>query len=145
MSEFEESLKKSIYGVGEAYRTAEKDLYEEVAAASESVKRVTGGIASLALRKTKETSAGTEFELYVQHERSAQEVAVLYVDANGYPIKVAASDLYLVTGDYEDIFARREDIRKYLNNAASTPDSRLVLRIAYLLRIKSAEAGKNSE
>ncbi len=54
--------------------------------------------------------------------------------AKGYPVRVAPRNQR-----ENDRLENREDIRNYFNAMASSPDSPLVLRIAYLLRKAAAD------
>lgn len=134
MSEFEEALKRSVLGLGEAYLAAEKDLQDETALASESVKKITQGIAQLVLKKRGEDSDGTILELFLAAEKEVSSLAVFLISPKGYPIKAAANGDLLALGLNERVIETREHIRAYFNTMASSPDSRLVLRIASLLR-----------
>lgn len=139
MSSFEETLKRAVFGVTEAYKIAENDLYDETAIASESVHKITDGLASLILDKEREGPTRTVFSLYLKSERGLDTVTYFSVLPNGYPIKVADTIGYLDIESYQQIIESRSDIRKYFDSLAANPSSRLVIRIAFLLRTLKAE------
>jgi hypothetical protein len=139
MSTFEESLKKAVIGLSESYETAEKDLFEETTIASESVERVTGGRAVLALRKGKATPEQTQYTLYVMGGHQMSEIATFAISASGYPIKVVSERVMLSIAVYDAVLENRKDIEKYYDQLASSPDSRLILRIAFLSRENRSE------
>jgi hypothetical protein len=139
MSIFEESLKKAVMGLSQSYETAEKDLLEETTIASESVERVTGGRANLALRKGKATPEQTEYTLYVMGGHQLSEIATFVISATGYPIKVVSERVMVAISLYDAVLENKGDIKKYFDQLASSSDSRLILRIAFLNRENKSE------
>lgn len=143
MSQLEDLLRNAVMGVGKAYGVAEKDLSEELAIASEAVRKVSSGLGTLRLRKAEEDAGGSTFSLSLLSEKNVQEIAVFYVSPNGYPIKVARSERSLMYDEYEAVLQSREEINHYFTQAVSTPDSRLVLRVAFLLRQQKDPADRS--
>ncbi|HYR77132.1 MAG TPA: hypothetical protein VEM96_14965 [Pyrinomonadaceae bacterium] len=141
MSAFEDLLKKAVLGLGESFESAKKDLFEETTALSESVERVTAGKGVLALRKTSENPEQTQYTLYVTGAHQVSEITTFFLSAKGYPIKVASEAVMATIDFFDTILSNREDIRKYYNQLASEANSRLVLRIAFLIRKDQPKEG----
>ena len=137
MSQFEEILKRSVLGLGDSYRGAEADLYEETAAASESVKNITEGLTHLILQRSEDDAESTWINLVVATQGDFYEIATFLLSPQGYPIKVGASQQTMsIMSKVEARLVNRDDIREYFTTLASNNNSRLVLRIAYLLRTR---------
>lgn len=134
MSMFEELLKETIRSLSDAYKLAENDLVEQTQLASEAVERVTRGIAKLALEKTSETTESTRFTLYVAGGDKLSEVTNFVIPMKGYPIKVASDATSARLRNYEAVLKTKDDLLTYFAQLASNGDSRLALRIAFLLR-----------
>ena len=134
MSQLEDLLRKSVIGMNEAYSIAEKDLYEEVVAASEAVVNVTSGIGRLELKKSSDEASGSIFTLSLVGQKTIYEVGAFALSANGYPIKAAPTERNCRMDIYEAVLNSRGEINEYLKNMMATPNSRLVLRVSYLLR-----------
>lgn len=98
MSDFEEALKRTVLGLGLAYELAKKDLIHEVTRASESVQRLTSGLATLDLDEGKESPVSAVYGLYltVQNPTAWYPIAFFAVPSKGYPIRVAAQE-FLIT------------------------------------------------
>jgi hypothetical protein len=142
MSTFEESLKKTVLGLGANYRVAEKDLFEETTLASGGVERVTEGKARLALHKSAESPEQTQFTLYVAGGGQLSEVSNFMISTTGYPIKVASDIISARLSMYDTVLENRQDISKYYYQLASNADSRLALQIAFLLRTDKTQKQK---
>jgi hypothetical protein len=140
VSQFEEILKRSVLGLGDSYRIAEADLYEETAAASESVKNVTADLAHLELQKSEDDAECTWINLVVATQGEFYEIATFLLSPQGYPLKVGVSQQTMsVMNKFEARLVNRDDIREYFTTLASNNNSRLVLRIAYLIRTKAKD------
>ena len=62
---------------------------------------------------------------------------VFSVSSKGYPIRTGKSQSFIRgVGHYEASMDSREEIQVYLNDAVSTPDLPVVLRIEFVLRKK---------
>jgi hypothetical protein len=137
VSQFEEILRRSVVGLGESYRVAEADLYEETASASESVKNITEGLAHLVLQKSEDDAESTWVNLVVATQGEFYEIATFLLSPQGYPIKVGASQQTMsIMNKVEARLVNRDDIREYFTALASNNNSRLVLRVAYLMRTR---------
>ena len=146
MSQFEEILKRSVLGLGDSYRVAEADLREETASVSDSVKNITGGLAYLVLQKSDDDAESTWINLVVATQGEFFELATFLLSPQGYPIKVGASQQTMaITGKIEARLVNRDDIKEYFNSLASNNNSRLVLRIAYLIRTRGTGGQDGSD
>jgi hypothetical protein len=134
MSTFEESLKKTVLGIGQEYSRTVRDLVEETNSVSDSVHRVTNGLAQLLLKTDFTVTTGTYFSLNVKDTKTFSEVGAFFVKSNGYPVKVASSVIEAKGGIWETELYSRADIRKYFEDLASNSESRLTLRVAFLIR-----------
>ena len=66
MSDFEKALQAILQDVSEECQRANADLHQEVAAASESLSRLTGGAARLVLSAEEETNSETVYSLILE-------------------------------------------------------------------------------
>ncbi len=147
MSDFEKALQTALQGVNEELRGASADLHQEVAAASESVSRLTNGAARLVLRHEQETPAETVYLLLLEihhtiasgpsgndseTEASHQyALATLHVPCTGYPISTGSDQN---GGGTCAKIQDRKAISKFLTDLASRRDSPLVLYLNFHLR-----------
>ncbi len=129
MSQLEDLLRKSVIGMNEAYNASEKELYEEVAAASEAVVNVTSGIGRLELQKSSDDASRSIFTLSLVGRKTIYEVGAFALSPNGYPIKAAPTERHCLINTYEAVLNSRGEISEYLKNMMATPNSRLVLRV----------------
>ncbi len=128
MSEFEKNLKAMLQGANEEFRQANADLHQEVAAASESVSRLTGGTARLTLKTSRESPVETTYDLWLETSPPiGYQLGTIRVPSTGYPI-VANMNL----GDIP--LADRNAITTFFADMASRKDSALVLYLAFLSR-----------
>jgi len=134
MSSFEESLKNTIRGLGEEYSRTVQDLVDETNAASDAVNRITNGMAQMTLSTELKASTGTDFALNLKNAKSFSEISGFFVKSNGYPIKVASSVSEARAGLWEEDLYSRDDLKSYYLSLAANPESRLALRLAFLLR-----------
>ena len=96
------------------------------------------------LNKESESIEKTTYCLYLQAISEYYSIVCFVVSGSGYPIRAASSESAIMIGSYEAVLKSREDIQAYLAKAASTPDSRLVLRIASVLKLKKQAGEENS-
>jgi hypothetical protein len=133
-------LKKSVTGVSESRQVADKDLDGEIDSASEAVQRITNGIASLMAQTYPDEEDGGFVDLVLATKRMKYDIATFLVAPNGYPVKVGSSKVAIEQGRYYESLRTREELKKYFIKLASNDSSRLVLRIAQILRTaKSAD------
>ncbi len=127
MSTFEEALKTSLLGVNEAFKLADADLHQEVAAASQALAQLSGGIAVLELITLFENAQGIAYNLTVKSGGSnILHVAQLLVPAKGYPVT-----LQQPPGKH---LKTRQEIGAFLAEMAANPDSPLIQHLAFLMR-----------
>ncbi len=130
MSEFEKALQTTLQGMSEGFRQASADLHQEVAAASESISRLTGGDVCLTLVPVDESPTMTTYRLILEVMQPtlsghSYDIVSFRVPANGYPIS---------TGDGTRSMQDRKAIADFLTDMASRRDSPLVLYLAFLSR-----------
>ena len=139
MANFEELFRKTVLGLGKAYEIAQNDLFEEIDAASRSIEKISGGVARITLKKVYEDSTRVVITAHINMEKKITNFATFSLSPNGYPIGVAADAFDAKRDEFEIILDNREDIKNYLKEAASNPDSRLVLQVAFAMRQKSED------
>ena len=86
MPTFEEALKGALQGLDQGFRSAEADLWKEVAAASEGVAKLTNQVAKLDMRKSLEVPTGTYYDLRMLFSKRFFDVGSFFIPARGYPI-----------------------------------------------------------
>ena len=147
MSDFEKALQTALQGVNEELRNASADLHQEVAAASESVSRLTNGAARLVLRHEQETPAETTYLLLLEIPQPKASVpssndsgisspnqyplATLRMPCTGYPITTGVDQN---GGGHGSKIQDRKEITQFLTELASRRDSPLVLYLNFHLR-----------
>ena len=142
MPSFEEILKKSVTGVSESRKAAEADLYEAVAIASESVEKIAA--AKLTLTQADDDADATWFNLVLETPTEFYEIASFRLSGNGYPIKAGRSIEALQRGRYEAAAKDKDELTGYFVRLAEDPNSRLVLRLVFLLRGENSEGSESS-
>src|SRR5438477_142585 len=90
MPTFEEALKATLFGLNDAFKKADADLHQEVAAAAQAIGRLSGGIAVLELVPHSESAAGVWYTLVLRATNPSATVplATFLVKAQGYPVVV---------------------------------------------------------
>jgi hypothetical protein len=130
MSEFEKNLTAMLQGANDEYRQASADLHQEVAAASESVSRLTLGNARLTLKPAGESPAETAYALWLETlppDPGGYNLGTIRVPSTGYPLSASTN-----LGQVE--LADRRSITTFFENMAGRKDSALVLYMAFVAR-----------
>jgi hypothetical protein len=106
MSDFEQALQATLQGVTEGFRQASADLHQEVNLASESVTRLTNGVARLGLRPEEETPSQTSYLLVLE----LPQAGALKISGGGDP--QASTQPFLAgvggIGGFNDPFSGKE-------------------------------------
>jgi hypothetical protein len=130
---FEEALKATLLGINESFEKADADLHREVAAAAQSLAKITQGAATMQLTKSFETADWIRYKLYVTGMNNEFHIAGFLVSARGYPIKITSAD---ESGPPLAVCTVREELTNYFAQLASNPDSTLITAAAYIMRKK---------
>jgi hypothetical protein len=138
MPNFEDALRANLLGMNAKLEAVDNDLHQEVAFASEGVKRVTSGKLQLLLEPLSENDEGIRYNLLLCDETHdySDSVATFEVRVNGYPIRAAPGSRYhqvIFLGKWTEINDRK-GLADYFSQMASNPDSALVQKIAFLIR-----------
>ena len=142
MPTFEDALRESVRGVTDQFRQTDRDLHEEVLAASDAVERLTNGRCLLSL-EPQDVDEGAEYTLHVANdEHDTHSVLALFnVALTGYPIQAAL----WTAGQGDDsrfgppwTLPSRAELAAFLTKMASHSTSRLVTFLAEQLRRQPA-------
>jgi hypothetical protein len=119
MANLEGALKKSLMGINESFRAAERDLRQEVASVSESLEKVSGVPIRLALETQMENDQGVIYVLAIQGGGAKRLIESLRVNAKGYPIEAG---IYRQPGGHfqvSEVLSSREALREHFSTMAS--------------------------
>lgn len=142
MSPFEEALKVSLHGLGDAFKAADADLHQEVLAAIQSIERVTQDRVTLEIVPVRDRIPRGAYNLVLRptSTRRRSQIAVIarfLISPQGYPVYGTEGDPIF---DLPTIHATwtplkdREAIARFLASLAANPDSHLVQQLAYFLQ-----------
>ena len=145
MTDFEDALNAALHGRNQearkAFEQADADLHELVQEASEALGRVTRKKATLGLDPTYEEPDGTVYELLLTINEKEIPIGGYFVSEAGYPIyrgtpdslatEIRASTTSPHPLDQKKAISDRAALQKHLLDLLSSPDSSVVIHVAY--------------
>jgi hypothetical protein len=135
----EELFRSSLEGVNRAFLEADAALHAEVASASDALSKISEGAIQVKLDLQTEDEDGVTYGLYLDKKKASTlrvRLGFFRVSQKGYPMLFSQSTLSFERDPAVQQIPDFQKLKAFFHDMASNPDSPLVQKVAYLMRMK---------